>query len=205
MAQEPMIKLEPGGVAPILSYNVPEPTSYAGRHVVELRFADDVFSDAARVAPPPPASAPTTQPPIVVLPTPPLRGLEGVAVQPTTTMARTVTAETSLVRIKNADAIDVSAKAAAGFRVARYMDMNGQPAGKLLPPVPPQPRPRLLRVEVYRLSSYLGTYGAGRVLKTFSLLPGASFQVHSARVSALSIDPRNVAWLADLVRQQSGQ
>ena len=203
MAQEPMIKLEPGGVAPILSYNVPEPTSYAGRHVVELRFADDVFSDAARVAPPPPASAPTTQPPIVVLPTPPLRGLEGVAVQPTTTMARTVTAETSLVRIKNADAIDVSAKAAAGFRVARYMDMNGQPAGKLLPPVPPQPRPRLLLVEVYRLSSYLGTYGAGRVLKTFSLLPGEKTKISVKTYLRRTEDAKSASSILDSFTQES--
>ena len=33
---EPMIKLEPGGKAPILSYNVPEPTSYSGRNFIEL-------------------------------------------------------------------------------------------------------------------------------------------------------------------------
>jgi hypothetical protein len=33
-------------------------------------------------------------------------------------------------------------------------------------------RPRLLIVESYRLSSFLGAYGPGRTLKTFSLLPG---------------------------------
>jgi hypothetical protein len=38
-----MIKLEPGGQAPILSYNVPEPTSYSGRNYIELRFQDDCF------------------------------------------------------------------------------------------------------------------------------------------------------------------
>lgn len=37
-ASNPMIKLEPGGQAPILSYNVPEPTSYSGRNFIELRF-----------------------------------------------------------------------------------------------------------------------------------------------------------------------
>jgi Bacterial Ig domain len=40
---EPMIKLEPGGQAPILSYNVPEPTSYSGRNYIEFRFPDDYF------------------------------------------------------------------------------------------------------------------------------------------------------------------
>ncbi|MGN9909935.1 hypothetical protein ACTMTJ_20515 [Phytohabitans sp. LJ34] len=33
-------------------------------------------------------------------------------------------------------------------------------------------RPQLLIVESYRLSSFLGAYGQGRTLKTFSLLPG---------------------------------
>ena len=34
---EPLIKLEPGGTAPILSYNVPEPTSYSGRNFIDLQ------------------------------------------------------------------------------------------------------------------------------------------------------------------------
>jgi hypothetical protein len=35
---EPMIKLEAGGTAPVLSYNVPEPTSYSGRNFIALDF-----------------------------------------------------------------------------------------------------------------------------------------------------------------------
>jgi hypothetical protein len=50
---EPLIKLEPGGKAPILSYNVPEPTSYSGRNFIELDFlteeetAESFFKPAA--------------------------------------------------------------------------------------------------------------------------------------------------------------
>ncbi len=40
---EPMIKLEPGGKAPILSYNVPEPTSYSGKNYIEFDFTQDYF------------------------------------------------------------------------------------------------------------------------------------------------------------------
>jgi hypothetical protein len=40
-----------------------------------------------------------------------------------------------------------------------------------------RPYSRLLLVEIYRLSSYLGSYGAGRVLKTFSLLPGEKTKI----------------------------
>ncbi|HZG88107.1 Ig-like domain-containing protein [Paenibacillus sp.] len=41
--QEPMIKLQPGGVAPVLSYNVPEPTSYSGRNFIDLQLHDGYF------------------------------------------------------------------------------------------------------------------------------------------------------------------
>lgn len=36
MSKEPMIKLQPGGEAPILSYNVPEGTTYSGRNFIDL-------------------------------------------------------------------------------------------------------------------------------------------------------------------------
>jgi len=39
-------------------------------------------------------------------------------------------------------------------------------------PAPGEAEPRLMLVEEYRVSTYLGDYGAGRTLKTFSLLPG---------------------------------
>ena len=43
---EPMIKLEPGGTAPILSYNVPEPTSYSGRNFIELIYDSGYFQSS---------------------------------------------------------------------------------------------------------------------------------------------------------------
>src|SRR5688572_29102510 len=42
-SSEPMIKLDPSGQAPILSYNVPEPTSYAGRNFIDLGIPQDWF------------------------------------------------------------------------------------------------------------------------------------------------------------------
>jgi hypothetical protein len=41
-----------------------------------------------------------------------------------------------------------------------------------VPPVPDTPDPHLYLVETLRLTSVLGDYGAGRIVKTFSLLPG---------------------------------
>jgi hypothetical protein len=37
---------------------------------------------------------------------------------------------------------------------------------------PPQPVPRIIVIEEYTTESFLGNYGAGRVVKTFSLFPG---------------------------------
>jgi hypothetical protein len=42
---EPMIKLEPNGQAPVISYKLPEATSYAGRHYIELDLAPGDFLD----------------------------------------------------------------------------------------------------------------------------------------------------------------
>ncbi len=39
-------------------------------------------------------------------------------------------------------------------------------------PKPKKPVPRICIIEEYRTCSYLGNYGAGKVVKTFSLLPG---------------------------------
>lgn len=50
---EPMIKLEPGGVAPILSYNVSEPTSYSGRNFIDLQIDQNYFREDIGIVTPP--------------------------------------------------------------------------------------------------------------------------------------------------------
>ncbi len=52
---EPMIKLEPSGVAPVISYNVPEPTSYSGRNFIDLQLGASYFKPT-----PPPGSSSLT-------------------------------------------------------------------------------------------------------------------------------------------------
>ncbi|WP_254862184.1 hypothetical protein [Halovivax gelatinilyticus] len=54
--------------------------------------------------------------------------------------------------------------------IVRYT-MGGRPTVEYAV-APPVIEPRLFLVERYRLSTFLGNYGAGRTLKTFSLLPG---------------------------------
>ena len=48
---DPIIKLDTNGQAAVISYNVPEPTSYSGRNIIELDFDEGVFTELAKTAP----------------------------------------------------------------------------------------------------------------------------------------------------------
>ena len=48
---EPIIKMDSSGKASIISYNVPEPTSYSGRNMIELEFDESIFTEAAKAIP----------------------------------------------------------------------------------------------------------------------------------------------------------
>jgi hypothetical protein len=54
---------------------------------------------------------------------------------------------------------------------------------------PPQPTPRIIILEEYTTVSYLGNYGAGKIVKTFSLYPGErttiSLRTYKDRVSTV--------------------
>jgi hypothetical protein len=59
----------------------------------------------------------------------------------------------------------------SGARLTVNRDSNGDYSYRFLP-APRHCAPGLLLVEYYRLSTFPGRYGAGRTVKTFSLLPG---------------------------------
>jgi len=243
---DPMLKLDPQGKAPILSYNVPEPTSYSGRNGIVLDFGDEppekIFTDAAlkppgdartpidkltavpadsvaealRVGDPkmfPNIKAPAAthaglfsthdaahrSPELDVATTSVLaRGLRSGVVKPrldklvdAATSDGEGTAATSLpaavrgsvladaaladtgVRphVTDVSVEHIAEQLRAGRRLNVYRSLWGEYVHTFLPE-PRAVRPQLVLVETYRLSSYLGQYGAGRTLKTFSLLPG---------------------------------
>jgi hypothetical protein len=62
--------------------------------------------------------------------------------------------------------------AANGLRPYDITRLNGQAPVTKYVAEPPRPVPRIIVLEEYTTVSYLGNYGAGRVLKTFSLYPG---------------------------------
>ncbi len=66
---------------------------------------------------------------------------------------------------------DIVTLAQSNRRVVPVMQQSGETTGKVVTE-PNEAQPRIVLVEHYRLSSYLGDYGAGKTLNTFALLPG---------------------------------
>lgn len=214
----PLIQLEVGGSAPVLRYDIPEPTSYEGKNFIELELGN-VFSQAADEMP---TLALTNR----------LRDLPRDAIKAElSTYLRTGTslrAELPDFRIGTAgrsiesfvadvttppevipppdttpppknpidDFLDgLAEQLHDGYHLVNWTDLFGDNGVKPVPPVPDEPDPHLYLVETFRLTSYLGDYGAGRIVKTFSLLPGEitkisvkTFrQTESTRKSASSV------------------
>jgi hypothetical protein len=198
-SNDPLIQLEEGGVAPVLRYDVPEPTSYDGKHFLRLTFDHDVFLPAASEMPGAAAATTFRQLPRDVLraeldswartgtsaraglpsvPTALLRRASGAAVRPTSLDAPfvvdtgTPTPPPPPPPPPDDDLIDgLLAEVLAGKQFVTVVTVDGEEEVEPVP-VPTVPDPHLYLIESIRLSSFLGDYGAGRIVKTFSLLPG---------------------------------
>jgi hypothetical protein len=72
------------------------------------------------------------------------------------------------------------------------------------PPVQGQ-RNNLLLIEEYRLSSFLGAYGAGRVVKTFSLLPGEKTKISVKTYTRESSSRKESSSILDSFGTESGE
>ncbi len=59
-----------------------------------------------------------------------------------------------------------------GYHLILRRAFSGDTEYAFVPNPPQTVRPQLVLIEEYRLSSFLGSYGVGRTLKSFSLLPG---------------------------------
>lgn len=233
-----LIRFGDAGRAPVLSYDVPQPAEYNGRHFLELLLADDVWSAAARPKPAPLPTAPTAPatpptrpaPPTVTPPTVgpdrpttgsgpagsgkfqrPLLGsinavladavakvpkgraapadgplLGGIlAVRPRPEASADGPAAPRPAHLRRLDALvarlgeeQVVAEIRNGARLVERRTLDNRICYDLVPPPDPAlARPRLAIVHVCRLSSFLGEYGAGRTISTFSLLPGERHEI----------------------------
>ncbi|WP_433227532.1 hypothetical protein [Actinomadura formosensis] len=259
---DPMMQLDPQGKAPILSYNVAEPTSYTGRNGIALELpgaSQDWFVEAAldeveqgrvpieelaNVTPAQVAEAlrtgderifpgiknpaathsglfhaqnavqrsgglldtettsvlgqglrdravrpdlhdfVTQEAPQAPAPTPtPVPHVEAAAAAPAErtnlplAVRGSVLAEAALAdrpltpKFTDLDIEHVAERLRKGRRLNVYRSMWGEYNYGFLPE-PKVRHPQIVLIETYRMSSFLGQYGAGRTLKTFSLLPG---------------------------------
>ena len=236
---EPLIRLEAGGQAPVLTYNLPEPAVYFGRMIVELDYGRDVFKPAggATLEERAEEAAAEGEAAEEIVEEARLGAAIGGSLQEAEVAAGTsVGASTATVVGLNAGgATDtlghealtekVAAEMQAGFVDSSLFSQTTLTSGtlRLVPEAdgkmtvrssrpasrqfqalsvdevtrraeagqqlrlytslygtlryryrlqPVRRRPRLLLVETYRLATYLGAYGAGPTIQTFSLLPG---------------------------------
>ena len=198
----PIVELESGDKAVIIRRDVPEPVSHQGRNLIELDFRsdtvtdDDFFTPEAFEVPEPPSGGVT--PPIGTLDLPAIEN-EVVLALSTGFLNRTLfpaAASSDIVlRLESAEQPAAEGTAPArplaepvnpagiaraikeGQQLAAIKLVDGSVAYLLTDGPPVEPEPHLYIVETYRLSTHLGDYGAGRVVKTFSLLPGEQTRI----------------------------
>jgi hypothetical protein len=189
MPNEPLVKLADQGEAAVLNYNVPEPTSYTGRNLVELVYPEEIFKHL------PGTPIQFGQGPISAV------DLEDFLLERTilassrslaSNMGRRAAksrrpgrgTRASLPALEAAatdlplDQFDLNYnldEAQKSIALNMYPVLVSTQSGGLgieYAPVPTDPYPGIYLVETYRLSNFLGDYGAGRTVQTFSLLPG---------------------------------
>ena len=190
MSEEPLVKLSEQGEAAVLNYNVPEPTAYTGRNLIELSYDSSIFAPLAGTPIGIDRDILTAQTledfllgqHILAGGAAPLGagGRSAGSVNPTA--QRRADGETRAAAIMADPATTLgdvdTAKVALG--VGRYPVLVRTQSGGVMvdyAPIPTEPIPGIYLVETYRLSNFLGDYGAGKTIKTFSLLPGEKSRI----------------------------
>ena len=189
--REPLSKLEENGSAAILNYNLPQATSYEVVSYIRLDVDPKLFRPREQQAPKDSywdrldAEKKNKQLNLDKI----AAVLGGKAYSPLAELqnvglnigARTRATKAGLVfKAANIPVTTQSVEAAAGFIANRidegflphlYRRPSGRQGLRFLRR-PKRPRPSLYLCLRMRMSTYLGDYGAGQTLSTFSLLPG---------------------------------
>ena len=121
-SQEPMIKLQAGGVAPVISYNVPEATTHSGRNFIDLQIPDSYFI---------PPQAPTAK--LKALTTTSLRAASAAPAEVTGAQIKAELAQQLAMiqdplspELQNLDLDEVVMMAQAGKQLALYRSTTGK-------------------------------------------------------------------------------
>jgi hypothetical protein len=250
----PLVQLDPSGSPVVLSYDIPEPTSYRGRQIVELDFPVEWFASqpvpksaataaqrggeqkkqtgvrASVALPSRPRLGPVSAPspiyaddaPVLGTTVPPERTTDTTQLSDDTIATayeqakatgyfdpkifpgvRVGDDEASLLALRealeNLDTATVVTQLQAGRRLALYRDTSGRLSYRFISE-PLHGVPSLLLVEYYRLSSFPARYGAGRTIKTFSLLPGEKTRI---RVNTYKRSSQTVAQSSSILDSTS--
>lgn len=185
MADSPFIRLGDSSSAPVLSYSLPEATSYAGRHYIRLDCPEVWFAQPQPGQPGTGTVATGPLTPDAVI------GEVGIS----TIVEDLISADLATSRALESDFLappEPSSEHIETLR-SRYESSIRREARLGNVPVlienlygdkdlafaklPSKPKGKFILVESYQLSSYLGDYGAGRTLNTFSLLPGEKTRI----------------------------
>ena len=188
---EPLSKLDENGSAAILNYNLPQSTTYEVFSYIKLDIPEKLFKDAEKKPPPGnywdrfdlEAQKLDLNPEVLNAV---ISGKRYTSVSEIMNVGLNVTANelplSSGVKFKAAN-IPVSTKStetaipymankiADGFRPVLQTRASGK-QGLSFQPRPTKAKPAIYLVMKMRMASYLGDYGAGQTLSTFSLLPG---------------------------------
>ncbi|NIG54643.1 hypothetical protein [Chitinophaga sp. Cy-1792] len=70
-------------------------------------------------------------------------------------------------------------------------------------PIPEEITPKIAIVEKYKLSNFLGNYGAGRTIKTFTLLPGEKTKITVKTYKKTEIDSKQSSSILDSFSSES--
>lgn len=161
----PFIRLgEDGENAPRLSYSIPESTDYVGTNIVTVDIDPRLLNEATRAR-----LQENLEEKNESRPSTPLRDLRAGDLQLTTRTPRTATLAL------RSEVAQVFADAPTSFIYQPREGLLGFGNFEVVQPRPrpePQIAPKIMFFERMKISTFLGNYGAGRVIKTFSLFPG---------------------------------
>ena len=213
----PLLELDPDGTPTVLTYSLPEPTTYRGRYIIQLDYPESSFTGKAKAKSIPDKLSADALLKLqkaleqayrhgyfdpVYFPNvlggndeislqgiqAALRDLGVVDTRYTDPQIASGNAMLALYKTEFSQAAQtVFDQNQGGKRLTFYRDLSGQTHYRFVN-YQRANKPSLLLVEYYRLTSFTGQYGAGRTIKTFSLLPGekTSIKIRSFRRSELT-------------------
>ena len=171
----PFIRLgDDGDQAPRLQYSVPESTNYVGTSVISIDIEESFLNKE---------TLETIRENLKEKQTPPSKPKPGKPAP------GGITTKTNKVALRSKELVLANAKQEADLVLEKpysqyiyrpYEGMLGFGGVNVYKPRPRPPEkifPKILFFEKLQISNFLGNYGAGRVIKTFSLFPGEKTKI----------------------------